>query len=173
MGEAFANVAEDADAAYDDVVDDVVASKPDAAASFARASRASDSDATPDGAIQSGALRLVFDGLASPGGGKAASSAATSATDPLRWGAVAGTEGAVGEWNDVDDGVVDADAFADAADDFDDFDANVANRDFGQDLRYLRDARESRKTPARSCAHALELSSCKVSRADVHRAGRR
>ena len=128
MGEAFANVAEDADAAYDDVVDDVVASKPDAAAIFARASRASDSDATPDGAIQSGALRLVFDGLASPGGGKAASSAATSATDPLRWGAVAGTEGAVGEWNDVDDGVVDADAFADAADDFDDFDARGARR---------------------------------------------
>ena len=26
--------------------------------------------------------------------------------------------------------------------------ANVANRDFGQDLRFLRDARESQKTPA-------------------------
>jgi len=26
--------------------------------------------------------------------------------------------------------------------------ANVANRDFGQDLRFLRDARESQKIPA-------------------------
>ena len=52
--------------------------------------------------------------------------------------------------------------------------ANVANRDFGQDLRFLRDARESRKTPTEQhLAHALELSSCKVSRADVHHARRR
>ena len=45
-------------------------------------------------------------------------------------------------------------------------------RDSGQDLRFLRDAREIREPTTRRCAHVLVLSSCKVSRADVHRARR-